>query len=343
MEDLTAGSPRRLDEVGLNPSSPSPAPQAAPTNQPKSKGPLYLLTGGLVAILIGGGGYYLATNQQTTAPTPVATVETSPTPTQAPDETVNWKTYTNEKYKYSIKYPADLKVDTPQSPFSKEGVYLTDPQEPPPQEFSEANYFLIFADTLKTSQQIQDYAKLDCSNAEQTGSSKVNSYDAVEFTSYCVDKEKFLILQKDRTGYYFQHFSREGSTSNQSKIVTASNFEKILTTFKFLDSSAADKVISTEVTSPDGFYTVAEDMTGDYNTISVKKKSGQFVTKDLIKDNEKEISSRKLAGQYGFNFKGWVSDNTFVLSWVFGNGSEYSYTVDAATGKFNAASFKKVK
>ncbi|PIS13969.1 hypothetical protein COT65_01365 [Candidatus Shapirobacteria bacterium CG09_land_8_20_14_0_10_47_13] len=30
-----------------------------------------------------------------------------PTPTPTPDETANWKTYTNEKYQFSIKYPSD--------------------------------------------------------------------------------------------------------------------------------------------------------------------------------------------------------------------------------------------
>jgi len=34
----------------------------------------------------------------------------SPSPTATPDVTANWKTYTNTKYSYSIKYPADYSV-----------------------------------------------------------------------------------------------------------------------------------------------------------------------------------------------------------------------------------------
>lgn len=35
------------------------------------------------------------------------TVTLSPTSSQAPDQAANWKTYTNTKYNYSFKYPAD--------------------------------------------------------------------------------------------------------------------------------------------------------------------------------------------------------------------------------------------
>jgi len=34
----------------------------------------------------------------------------SPTPTAVLEETADWKTYTNETYKYSFKYPSDFEI-----------------------------------------------------------------------------------------------------------------------------------------------------------------------------------------------------------------------------------------
>lgn len=39
-------------------------------------------------------------------PNPASFTKQSPQPTPTPDETTNWKTYTNKRYRYSIKYPA---------------------------------------------------------------------------------------------------------------------------------------------------------------------------------------------------------------------------------------------
>ncbi len=43
-------------------------------------------------------------------PTQTSTSTATQSATKKPDKTTNWKTYTNEKYKYSIKYPADWVV-----------------------------------------------------------------------------------------------------------------------------------------------------------------------------------------------------------------------------------------
>ncbi len=76
------------------------------------------------AIVFGGLGWYLASNQsvpatQTTA-TPVAqvsltpTAKTTPTPTASttttPDPTVDWKAYENTAYYYSFKYPTTISL-----------------------------------------------------------------------------------------------------------------------------------------------------------------------------------------------------------------------------------------
>ncbi len=73
---------------------------------------VYILVGVLILISVAGGAYYLA--RQTT-PKSQASVVISQTPQSAPssvNETVDWKTYTNTVYGYSISYPSDWSVIT---------------------------------------------------------------------------------------------------------------------------------------------------------------------------------------------------------------------------------------
>src|SRR3989338_809535 len=94
------------------------SPEAKSTNpNPKSKWPLVVI-GLLLFLLIPLGGYFaynqLGLNNQKAGPTP-APQQTekqtaSPSPTNAPDPTADWKTYTNTASKYSVKYPSDMFV-----------------------------------------------------------------------------------------------------------------------------------------------------------------------------------------------------------------------------------------
>lgn len=58
-----------------------------------------------VGLAIGIGGYLLGSNKTQTQAPPVIS-QISPTPT--PDPTANWKTFTSQKYGFSVKYPANL-------------------------------------------------------------------------------------------------------------------------------------------------------------------------------------------------------------------------------------------
>ena len=63
----------------------------------------------IVIVLVGLGGllfYSLQKGYITTSPTPIV----SPTPSELIDEIANWKTYENEIYKFSIKYPTDWEI-----------------------------------------------------------------------------------------------------------------------------------------------------------------------------------------------------------------------------------------
>ena len=73
-----------------------------------------LILFGIVALVI--AGYFLF-------PTIKDVVTNIPTPTPEDSiDTSDWKTYTNEEYGFSFKYPKDLTIETPESTSSKQLV-----------------------------------------------------------------------------------------------------------------------------------------------------------------------------------------------------------------------------
>lgn len=79
----------------------------SPTPKPKSKLPLVLVVIVLLVMVGVGGivlGKYLSGSKTSETVQPVVTVTTT-TPTPTADPTANWKTYTNAKYNFSVKYP----------------------------------------------------------------------------------------------------------------------------------------------------------------------------------------------------------------------------------------------
>jgi len=70
-----------------------------------------------LVVLVGIIGFLLGKSfsQPKTSPPPISQVSPSPTPenpTPTPDPTANWKTYTNEKYGYTFKYPSSFDLKT---------------------------------------------------------------------------------------------------------------------------------------------------------------------------------------------------------------------------------------
>lgn len=64
----------------------------------------------IIIAVITGGMYYLGKTKAklTPSPMPITSVKSTPTP----NPTASWKTYTNTKLGYSVKYPSDFKLDT---------------------------------------------------------------------------------------------------------------------------------------------------------------------------------------------------------------------------------------
>ena len=66
----------------------------------------------VLLIALGIGGYLIYTNYSNNFTKPAKYVQITPTPTESTSiaETANWKTYTNNEYKFSLKYPPEYAV-----------------------------------------------------------------------------------------------------------------------------------------------------------------------------------------------------------------------------------------
>ncbi|OGE18580.1 hypothetical protein A3D83_03265 [Candidatus Daviesbacteria bacterium RIFCSPHIGHO2_02_FULL_41_10] len=74
---------------------------------------IFLLVGIVVLAAIGGAFYLGRSTTPKPSPAQVVTSQTpqptsTPQPFSVPDETINWKTYTNNLFNFSLKYPPDL-------------------------------------------------------------------------------------------------------------------------------------------------------------------------------------------------------------------------------------------
>jgi len=111
-------------------------PTGQPMIPPERPRMNFLAISGIVLtcfVIFGFCGYFIGTKQLLTKksvtesnspkPSPLAQVSNTP----VPDETLNWKTYTNDKYGYSIKYPENWSVtrDELNQPAFKSLVQLT--------------------------------------------------------------------------------------------------------------------------------------------------------------------------------------------------------------------------
>lgn len=99
MESQTPGIPIPTEKQ----SEAQKTAQASPV--PQTNKPLIIGLVVIILLLLGSTGYLIYQNnllRQQIAPSPTPT---SPSPSPTADPTANWKTYTNDKYKVSFKYP----------------------------------------------------------------------------------------------------------------------------------------------------------------------------------------------------------------------------------------------
>lgn len=114
--------------------SPSQNQSPPSEDQPRQSKKFIIILAIIIALFFFGvGGYLLGTNKSQSIPqykqvtvSPTNIVQPSPTNTPTPieDPTANWKTYINEKLKFSIKYPTSWTEKGPVADNDKTLVYL---------------------------------------------------------------------------------------------------------------------------------------------------------------------------------------------------------------------------
>ncbi|MBI4004763.1 hypothetical protein HY358_01345, partial [Candidatus Roizmanbacteria bacterium] len=154
------------------------------------------------------------------SPTQTLTVQ----PTTVIDETASWLTYTSDDLKITFKYPPNLQVES-----SKNEVKIFNSNTKNTPEYSFIEY-VLYGNT--TNQSIEDYVK----KKENISSLKfsnllVGGFEAkrtIEIPKSDINDSIFI-----KKGYEIYKFDLNNAGDAGS--ISSENFEKILSTFKFLD------------------------------------------------------------------------------------------------------------
>lgn len=177
-----------------------------------------------------GGAYYFKTtlekpkisDQKPTTP------KVTPTSTSA-DETVNWKTYINKKFNYSIKYPSELIVGNgldPESAFDYvDNLYLYD---------KNGNFLDISHRENPNNLSAKDWLNSEDGKSFNYNNSHYKSLDTSSLAWYIFDPP--LTFSLDSAAFKWGLFNNADIflVGNKTKI-SDDIIEQILSTFKFLD------------------------------------------------------------------------------------------------------------
>lgn len=144
---------------------------------------MILLLGDLALIFAAGMGYfYWQTQQLKQYPAPTIQHPQPKPPTQSPDLTANWKTYLNNDYNFSLKYPPEAEFNTTPStkdnPSTFEVWYMGEKQKASGRIQTELADGYIFkvsirngtkeADLESLSGETYNYAKIACEGLNST-------------------------------------------------------------------------------------------------------------------------------------------------------------------------------
>jgi len=175
----------------------------------------------LAVLLIGVGMYYSYTKQ---------TNQSLPTASVSPDETANWKTYTNTKYGYIIKYPASLNpLESQPDSTNLKVLSLT--------------YFSVTPEGPDVTNFLVRVIKANLGEAVQTMKDEFQNSSFI----YKLVKEEKISSLLGYSGYRLEYTSAQPGVNTlvfytkepYSYVISAdkSKIDQILSTFKFTDQT----------------------------------------------------------------------------------------------------------
>ena len=209
-------------------------------------------------------GYFYWQNQNPKSQTPTVN-PTKPTPVT--DETANWKTFSSNKYQFSLQYPGtwETQVPTPTNDFEKAGIleFISD-------KALGAESFLEIMPTQGTSFKLQTESIERHDWTNKSGSMiKVDGVDA--FIQTGINSKG--ILQKvvifENGQFIFKFYT---ALANEPE-----TFNKILSTFKFITTQSNNNIFT-------------------YGTIKVGDKIGLLTVKSILPyESSRAVSSNNFS------------------------------------------------
>lgn len=204
---------------------------------------ILILAGIVLLLAVAGGIFFLG---RVTAPQiPVATFSPQPSPlstetsVKEDDETTNWKTYTNDKYKFTLQYPPNLVI-------SEQGVIrLTNEASMPKVIPDKYINILIFVHTSDPQISFREWIEKDTTRNKPDGTTGSIVVGAIEnyrsgdlqgFTYHGgaeVDIKHVLFKKEDQI-FDFTLDCYETGCGYKDSPTAESTFDQILSTFKFL-------------------------------------------------------------------------------------------------------------
>lgn len=193
---------------------------------------LFLVT--LIAALLASAGTYLALKQSNPPPQTISQIP-SPSPTPTPDPTADWKTYSSNKFGFSVRYPNDPKIFLSQNRdnngftlFSyninfgvhakEEYVQIMD--KPFPTKFES----LDFPGNIPP---LTNKRKITVNGIEALRADAVGKYER--------DFDLDIVIFANESAIYSFYLDRSAATSSKTLIRDEKIFDQILSTFKFTD------------------------------------------------------------------------------------------------------------
>lgn len=191
-----------------------------------------IIIGAILIILLTGTAYVLSQQNSQKIETKTVAQPTVSAPSPTPNPTAGWKTFTNEKYQYSLKYPLlwEIRKEKNQQP---ENIYFStkSPQNPNYNAYFFINVDQNIKDFSPTKEWYTNWAKqipgeisIDKIKFEET---VFQSYPALKVNS------NEIFFAKD--GYVFRIALAIPIGDEEYKKNTENIFSQILSTFKFTE------------------------------------------------------------------------------------------------------------
>ncbi|MDP2874083.1 MAG: hypothetical protein Q8N84_02215 [bacterium] len=260
---------------------------------------LFLLLASILSAAAYGGYWY--GKQQATPPQTAAPKTKEPTPPKVAKEAAGWKSYTNEKYKFSFEYPVDY---FPVSSESETNVSLT-MNFSPTKDIQEADKWLtVFVDSLSgytPGMTLEDWVNLPGNN-EPTN--KKVPVSVGEEKAYKVIVDSFPDNWGREASYSYSLHTLKGSylyvlrlgfTSKEMFVKEEKLFDQILSTFRFLDQKAAEGSNAIQLEGLASGDSISSPLIIKGTVLAGWVFEGVFPIKLL--DNQRKEITRALAGQ----------------------------------------------